>query len=254
MKKKALAIPLLIIVLAAAGASWYYYTGTQKSSDGKIEGSGTIEAVELNIGSQIAAEVTSLKVNEGSTVKKGDLLLTLDDRALNDQVAIAQAGVDSAKATLDNADTATDKKVAQAQLDQAQANLSMAKTQQAYAAISSPVDGVVLSLPLLEGEMASPGTTLAVIGKTSELNLVIYVDEKELGKVKTGQAANVTVDAYSNDSFKGKVAEIASSAEFTPQNVQTKEQRSNLVFAVTIRVENPKGLLKPGMPADAVLD
>jgi HlyD family secretion protein len=61
------------------------------------------------------------------------------------------------------------------------------------------------------------------------------------------------VDAFSDKKFAGRVTEIASEAEFTPQNVQTKEQRSNLVFGVTIKVDNADDLLKPGMPADAEL-
>lgn len=254
MRKKVGVVILVLVVLGVGYAGWTSYANGGKSANGKIEGSGTIEASELNIGSQVAAEITDVKVTEGSHVKKGQVLVVLDDKVLKDQVAVAQAGVDAAKAGVDDADTSDKRKIAQAQLDQAEATLSMAKTQQSYAVIQSPVDGVVLSLPFSEGEMASPGATLATIGKTSEPDLTIYVDEKELGKVKVGQQASITVDAYPNDEFKGKVSEIASEAEFTPQNVQTKDQRSNLVFGVTIKVDNSKGSLKPGMPADAVLE
>ncbi|HZD59421.1 MAG TPA: HlyD family efflux transporter periplasmic adaptor subunit, partial [Anaerolineae bacterium] len=183
----------------------------------------------------------------------GDTLVILDDRILEDQVSAAQAGVEAAQATLDDADTSAEKKTADAQLKQAEAALSTAEIQQSYAVVKSPVDGIVLSLPLGEGEMASPGSTLAVIGKLSALELTIYVDEKELGKVKVGQEAVVKVDTFSDKKFAGRVTEIASEAEFTPQNVQTKEQRSNLVFGVTIKVDNADDLLKPGMPADAEL-
>jgi len=254
MNKKVFAIPILLVLLGALGTGWYYFAGASGSSNGKIEGSGILEAIELNIGSQVTSQVAEVKVKEGDLVKKGDELIKLDDKILKDQVAIAQAGVESAKATLDGAGSSTDKKIAQAQLDQAEANLSIANTQLAHAVVSSAIDGVVLSLPLKEGEMASPGSTLAVVGKVSELDLIIYVDQKELGKIKLGQEAIVKVDAYPNKSFKGKIIDIASEAEFTPQNVQTKEQRSNLVFGVTIRVDNAKGLLKPAMPADVELD
>lgn len=254
MKKKLIIVPLALLMLAGAYAGWYSYASSSKSTDGKIEGSGTIEAVELNIGSQIAAIVTDIKVKEGERVKKGDVLVTLDDRLLKNQVAVAQAGVDAANAAVDDADTDAKKRAAQAQVEQAKANLSMAQIQQGYATITSPLDGFVLNLPLSVGEMANPGSTVAVVGKASELKLTIYVDEKELGRVKVGQEAKVKVDAYAGKVFNGKVIEIASTAEFTPQNVQTKEQRSNLVFAVTIKVDDPKGLLKPGMPADAILE
>jgi len=249
MNKKVFAVPVLLLLLGVLGAGWYYYADSG-SSNGRIEGSGTLEAIELNIGSQVAAQVAGVKLREGDRVKKGDELVRLDDRTLRDQVAIAQAGVESAKATLDGAGSNTDRKIAQAQLSQAEANLSIANTHLEHAVIKSAIDGIVLSLPFKEGEMASPGSTLVVVGKVSELDLIIYIDQKELGKVKLGQEAIVKVDAYPDKSFKGKIIDIASEAEFTPQNVQTKEQRSNLVFGVTIRVDNTKGLLKPAMPAD----
>ncbi len=253
MHKKVAVIAVALVVLGVGYAGWNSFANG-KSTNGKIEGSGTIEASELNIGSQVAAAVTDVKVSEGSHVKKGQVIISLDDKLLKDQAAVAKAGVDAAQAAVDDADTRDKRKIAEAQLDQAEASLSIAKTQQTYAVITSPIDGVVLSLPFSEGEMASPGATLAVVGKTSELDLTIYVDEKELGKVQVGQKASVSVDAYPNDTFTGKVAEIASEAEFTPQNVQTKEQRSNLVFGVTIKINNAKGQLKQGMPADAVLN
>ncbi len=255
MKKKLFVIPLiLLIITGVAYGGWYVYRVSIASTNEKIEGSGTIEADELNIGSQVAAEVLELKFKEGDKVKRGDTLIVLDNRVLKDQVAVAQAGVDVANAAVDAADTDAKKKAAEAQVDQAKASLAIAQIQQGYAVITSPVDGTVISLPLSVGEMANPGSTLAVIGKSSELNLTIYVGEKELGRVRVGQKAKVKVDAYSDKEFVGKITEIASEAEFTPQNVQTKEQRSNLVFGVTIRVDDPKGLLKPGMPADATLE
>ncbi|MBE0446809.1 MAG: efflux RND transporter periplasmic adaptor subunit [Actinobacteria bacterium] len=253
MKKRLIVVPLMLILFATAGTGWYYYAGVQGSSNGKIEGSGTLEAMEVHIGSQLAAEVIAIKAKEGGKVKKGDTLVTLDDRVLKDQVLAAQAGVEVAQAALDDADTNAEKRAASAQLKQAEAALSIARIQQSYAVIKSPADGIVLSLPLREGEMVNPGFTLAVIGKVSSLELTIYVDEKELGKVKIGQGLVIKAGAFPGKKFTGRVTEIASGAEFTPQNVQTKEQRSNLVFGVTIKVDNADGLLKPGMPADAEL-
>lgn len=250
MNKKLFALPLLLILVGAAYGGWYYYGESGSSAGGEIEGSGALEAVELHLGSQLAAEVVSVKVEDGGLVKKGDVIIILDDRLLKDQVSVAEAGVEAAKAAVDDADTTTEKKMAEAQLKQAEASLSMAKIQQAYAVIKSPTDGVVLSLPFSEGEAASPGSTLAVIGKTSELELTVYVDEKELGRVTVGQEAVIRANAFPDKKFKGKIVEIASEAEFTPQNVQTKEQRSSLVFGVTIKVDNAEGLLKPGMPVD----
>ena len=77
---------------------------------------------------------------------------------------------------------------------------------------------------------------------------MIYVTEKELGRVRLGDAAEVTIDAFPDRPFAGKITYISPEAEFTPKNVQTKEDRVKLVFGVKVEIENKDGLLKPGLP------
>jgi len=77
------------------------------------------------------------------------------------------------------------------------------------------------------------------------------VPEERMGRLKIGQPADVFVDAFPGRAFRGRITEIASQAEFTPRNVQTKQERVKLVFGVRLTLENQDGLLKPGMPADA---
>ena len=73
----------------------------------------------------------------------------------------------------------------------------------------------------------------------------------ELGKIKLGQKADITVDAFKDKTFQGKIIFISPEAEFTPKNIQTNEERTKLVFAVKIEIPNPQFELKPGLPADA---
>ena len=80
-----------------------------------------------------------------------------------------------------------------------------------------------------------------------------YIAEPDLGRVRVGHPARVTVDAFPGEPFEGRVTEVASQAEFTPRNVQTQKERVNLVFRVKIAIANPDGRLKPGMRADAVI-
>ncbi len=82
---------------------------------------------------------------------------------------------------------------------------------------------------------------------------MIYVNENDLGKVKLGGAADIVIDTYPEKNFPGRVVYISPIAEFTPKNVQTKEDRTKLVFGVKLEVENHDGVLKGGMPADAYL-
>jgi HlyD family secretion protein len=80
---------------------------------------------------------------------------------------------------------------------------------------------------------------------------MIYVSDNELGKVKLNGTADIVIDTYPDKMFPGRVVYISPIAEFTPKNVQTKEDRTKLVFGVKLEVDNKEGVLKAGMPADA---
>ena len=82
---------------------------------------------------------------------------------------------------------------------------------------------------------------------------MIYIPENRIGQINVGQEAQVQVDSFPAEVFVGHVASIAGKAEFTPRNVQTQEERVNLVFAVKVRIPNPDQNLKPGLPADATI-
>ncbi|MBX6394898.1 MAG: HlyD family efflux transporter periplasmic adaptor subunit, partial [Alicyclobacillaceae bacterium] len=97
-------------------------------------------------------------------------------------------------------------------------------------------------------------TVLYTLLKKGELKVVIYVPEGELGRVHIGQGAQIRVDAYPGRTFRGKVATIADRAEFTPKNVQTSDERTKMVFAVTVQITEGLDVLKPGMPADVTLE
>jgi HlyD family secretion protein len=112
----------------------------------------------------------------------------------------------------------------------------------------------VLRKNLEAGETANPGVPIVTLLDPRELWLRAYVAETDIGRVRVGQPASISVDAYPGRAFPGVISEIASEAEYTPRNVQTKKERVNLVFRVKITASNPDGVLKPGMPADAVVD
>jgi HlyD family secretion protein len=83
--------------------------------------------------------------------------------------------------------------------------------------------------------------------------LTVYLPERLLGRVKLGDSCRVRVDAYPKKDFVGTLTFIADKAEFTPKDIQTKEERINQVYRMKITLPNPEGILKPGMPADAFL-
>jgi multidrug resistance efflux pump len=139
---------------------------------------------------------------------------------------------------------------AQAQVDAAQAQLSALDLQLNKLTLSAPWDGVVLDRSVESGQTAPPGGSLLQIGRLDSLELTVYLPEERFGLVTPGQAVTVNVDAYPGRTFVGKVLRVADEAEFTPTNVQTKQDRSRLVYAVVIGLDNPDRALKPGMIAD----
>lgn len=142
---------------------------------------------------------------------------------------------------------------AKARLDQARANADLIRKQIADAFIVSPVSGTVTHKPVEVGELVATGTVVATVSRLEMMNLMIYVGEAELGKVKLNGTADIVIDSYPNRNFHGRIIYISPTAEFTPKNVQTKEDRTKLVYGVKLEVDNKGRELKSGMPADAYI-
>lgn len=137
------------------------------------------------------------------------------------------------------------------QVTQAESALAQAQSRLREARVVSPIDGVVLRKNLEAGETANPGVPILTLVNPKDVWLRAYVPETEVGRLKVGDTATLRVDAYPNRVFTGRLIEIGSEAEYTPRNVQTKKERVNLVFRIKIQIDNPEGILKPGLPADA---
>ena len=137
------------------------------------------------------------------------------------------------------------------QVTQAESALAQAQSRLREARVIAPIDGVVLRKNLEAGETANPGVPILTLVNPKDVWLRAYVPETEVGKLKIGDTATLRVDAFPNRVFSGRLIEIGSEAEYTPRNVQTKKERVNLVFRIKIQIDNPAGILKPGLPADA---
>jgi HlyD family secretion protein len=143
---------------------------------------------------------------------------------------------------------------ARARRDAAAAQVDLLKKRIRDCAVLAPAPGTVTLRAVEPGELVGMGSNIARLTYLDRVKLTIYVPEADLGRVAIGQQADVTIDTFGPEKpFKGAVTYISPSAEFTPKNVQTKEERTKLVFAVRIEIDNPDGALKPGLPADAVL-
>lgn len=117
--------------------------------------------------------------------------------------------------------------------------------------VTNPIDGEVLINFAKANEFVAPGKPLYSIQDLSSLNLKAYISETQLSEIKLNDKVTVEVDALKGTkSFEGHIFWVNDKAEFTPKQIQTQEERQNLVYAIKIKVPNPKGVLKIGMPAN----
>ena len=164
-------------------------------------------------------------------------------------VGIARAALDDLKAGARAEDIA----VAQAAVKQAQAGVDALRVQRDKMILVAPLGGMITERTVQVGETLAPGASVMKIADLDEITLTLYVAEDQIGKVTLGQIVDVSVDSFPDKTYQGTVSHIATEAEFTPKNIQTKEERVNMVFAVKAQIPNPAHELKPGMPADAVI-
>jgi len=292
--------------------------------DGAIHASGHIEATEIRLAAKVGGRLLQAPLQEGDSVRTGDLVARFDTVDAEHQLAQARAQVDAAdaqlrlllagtrredvqraedqlaqaQAELDAAvrdvnrlegladrGTATEKArddartrrdvaqrsvaAARAQLDKliagprrqeieaaraqhtaAVARVAAIQQQITDATVLAPSDGVLTERIAEPGEVLPPGATLAVLTDIGRPWLNVWIDEPSLSRVHLGDAVEVRVDGH-DQPFEGKVSFISSVAEFTPKNVQTPEERAKLVFRIKVALDNPDGVFKPGMPADA---
>ena len=189
-------------------------------------------------------------------IRKNPQSLRAQVDAAEAQYRAAEAAVAQAQAVLDGLEAgATPEEIAalEAQVQQAQAQLKSARTVLAKRTLTAPVGGQVVEVVGHAGELAVPGVPLITLADLEQVTLTVYVPENRLGQVQVGQRVEVRVDSFPDRVFIGQVATIATEAEFTPRNIQTADERANIVFAVKVVIPNPDRALKPGMPADAVI-
>ena len=138
-----------------------------------------------------------------------------------------------------------------AQIEQARGQAGITNAQLDDTIIYAPIDGVVLVKSAEAGEVLAAGTTIVTVGDLDHPWLRAYVGETDLGRVKLGQKVNLSTDSYPGKIYVGTISFIASEAEFTPKQIQTKEERVKLVYRIKVDVDNTAHELKNNMPVDA---
>ncbi|HMR49902.1 MAG TPA: efflux RND transporter periplasmic adaptor subunit [Arachnia sp.] len=248
-------IVLLVLALAVLGVWWW--TETRPEPDTGLVLTGQVETTEITIAPAMAGRILSIEVAEGDQVDEGQLLVRLDAAALELQRAQAEQGVVAATAAVTNAEedddaTEADVTAAKARLVQAQAAVALADVQLGYATVTAPAGGRVVSVIGNAGANAAPGRALLTMTDPGDLFVRVFVPEPQIGQVLIGGEASVTTGS-STETYTGTVSFVSDAAEFTPNTIDTPDQRAKLVFAARIRIDDPTGTLKPGMPVDVRL-
>lgn len=140
---------------------------------------------------------------------------------------------------------------ADARTEVASRTLGLARQRLGRTVIRSPLSGAVLERLAEPGEVIALGQPIAILSDMQKVRLKIFISEKDLGKIRLGSAARIRVDAFPSRDFPAKVAQVDAQAQFTPRDVHMADERARTVYGITLEAENPQGLLKPGMPADA---
>jgi len=279
---------LIPIILILALVGYFGYRSWEKSQEAKKNDLfyGTVEANEVLLSSQLAGQIMEFYAQEGSQVHDGDLLVVLDDtiykaqleqglatiEATSSQAKVVDAGLagvntevrrterllESGSATgmqLDTLRAQRDTLRAQrsaiySQVDAAKAAVDVIEKQLEYTRIHAPMDGTVLRTHADLGETVFPGSALMVVADMQNMEIDVYVPEPMLGKINTGRQVEVFTDSYPDKPLYGNVSKISDTAEFTPKNVQTKDERVRLIYKIEVEIPNPDGILKIGMPVD----
>lgn len=163
--------------------------------------------------------------------------------------------LDSAKARLDLLESGNRPdqiKAARIELERSRTVLQAAESLLDDTNIASPLDGTVVTRNFEPGEFVSTGAAVATVADLKDLWIKVYISTDDLPKIKLGQEVSFTVSG-TPEVFKGSILEIASRGEFTPKMIQTKQERTNTVYAVKVKIDNSSGIFKPGMPADVTI-
>ncbi len=242
-------IALVVLSLLGVGG-WWIWRETRPAVSTALVASGGLETTTYRVAATLAGRVVGVDAVEGQSVTAGQPLVRLDPTALELQVKQAQQGVLAAQAAVESAKTAdepsaSDIAAAEARVKQAEAAVQIAQVQLGYATVAAPHAGVVVSVTVNAGENAAPGRTLVTLADPAELYARIYVPQPRLAEATIGRRVDVSADGAVTR--PGTITWVATTAEFTPNQVETTDQRATLVYQVKVKVTDPTGL-RPGQP------
>lgn len=284
MKRKKIII-LAVSIVAVIIILWFIFgrksnstsyivetaTATRSDVSEAVTATGTIEPVtKVEVGTQVSGIIDKLYADYNSIVTKGQLIAEMDKVTLQSELTSQQATYDGAKAEYEYqeknylrnkalhekqliSDTEFEESTynyakAKSAYESSEANLAKAKRNLAYATITSPIDGVVISRAVEEGQTVAAGfetpTLFTIAADLTQMQVIADVDEADIGGVKEGQRVEFSVDAYPNDTFEGTVTQV---------RLEATEESNVVTYEVVISAHNPDLKLKPGLTANVTI-
>ena len=242
MKKQTLFIVVPGVLALMGYLAYGHYEGT------RFRYTGTLEADETDLSPGVASRIGEVLVREGDLVKAGQALVRLDCEQERLNAANAQndfnriAGLYAAGSG------------SKANYDHLQFLARNAALQVSWCDLSSPIDAVVSSVYHRKGEWVRPGMNVITVYDIHHPYAYIYVPFGVRGRLSLGMDAEGVLDGDEKRPYKGRIIFLRPEAEYTPKNVQTREERERLVFGVKVAFDNPDGRLTPGMPVDVRIE
>ncbi len=294
MTKKQKVIAGIVAVVVAGGAYWLFGGSGDKATiqfltapvqkgeiSSSITATGTIEPVtEVEVGTQVSGIIDKIYIDYNSVVKKGQLIAEMDKATLINDRDAALANYESALAEYEYQEKNYERKKqlhekglisdteyeedlynyrrAKSSLENTKASYERAERDLSYATITSPIDGVVTSRDVEEGQTVAAGyetpTLFTIAADLTKMQVVADVDEADIGGVKEGQRVNFTVDAYPEDTFEGEVIQVRLGSTLSSSSSSSSTTSETVVtYEVVITADNPDLKLKPRLTANVTI-
>ncbi|MFM6928183.1 MAG: efflux RND transporter periplasmic adaptor subunit [Bdellovibrio sp.] len=234
-KKKVIVLAIIfgLLILAFAAKTIFFKN--------KFNYAGTVEVTKVDIPARVQSVIATLAAKEGDWVKKGQVVVVLSCEDLKIGNDLAQSNYHRSRALYSSGNISAEA------YDQVRAKKADLELRTRWCEVSSPLSGIVLTKYFEEGEMVNPGAKLLTVANLADVYAYFFLPHDEIAALKTGQKIEATLPELKDQKFPGVIEFINPEAEFTPKNVQTRDERTRLVYGVKIRFDNPDGVLKPGM-------
>ena len=271
MKKKIIALVLILLVIGIV----LFVKSKNKPNLNELTLYGNIEIRQVDLSFQVSGLISKLLKEEGDTVKKGELIATIDEQDYNANYKRAEAEVEKTLALQKDANDKYNrfaplsedntvsknevetlfntKNKANADYKASVANRDYLKNQLKYTKLYAPEDGIIMTRVQEAGSNVQKGQPVYTIAKTKPVWVRAYVNETDLGNIKYGQEVKVFTDTVNpqtgkNREYKGQIGYISPVAEFTPKTVQSTDTRTNLVYRIRVYIYDIDEYLRQGMP------